>query len=415
MKERENRCFNIISVALIYILFIALLCGKLFANQIRELENDYAEAEDTNVVNWEELYPYDTEVETISVASNEKSVSKVEVYKYKVSKLGTFASVWAKNMYGYDDIAKAGYVICSRLSDPSVGNSYVKLKNGYWVQSCTSPVEEDAGDSAIVKYVALQNYVEGMGKDFIYFYPPQKECKYDPQLPDSVVSYTNQNMDTYMKAMDHYGLNYIDMRESLHSQGLDHYSMYYMSDHHWTVEAGLWAASEITEELNRRFGYSMISPKDLGTYTDVTYEKAEFGSAGAGVTHFVADSEDFTVPYPDFETSFRLEVPNRSVDVTGSFRDIFVDEEKIQELMSEGGGSAYGKILYGNMPYEKITNLNNENGSKILMIRDSFSIAVAPYLAESCSELVLLDVRPTNGNFTGSIINVINTIHRCIL
>ena len=76
--------------------------------------------------------------------------------------------------------------------------------------------------------------------------------------------------------------------------------------------------------------------------------------------------------------------------------------------MEDGGGSAYGKICYGNQPYEKITNYNNPDGPKILAIKDSFSNVVAPYLAEVCSELVLLDVRPTNGNFNGSIINCID-------
>jgi hypothetical protein len=37
------------------------------------------------------------------------------------------------------------------------------------------------------------------------------------------------------------------------------------------------------------------------------------------------------------------------------------------------------------------------------MIRDSFSVAVAPYMALGCSELDLIDIRPTNGNFTGSV------------
>lgn len=58
---------------------------------------------------------------------------------------------------------------------------------------------------------------------------------------------------------------------------------------------------------------------------------------------------------------------------------------------------------------KKITNYNNPNGPKVFMIRDSFSIVVASYLAASCSELVMIDTRPNNGNFTGSVINCINS------
>ena len=153
----------------------------------------------------------------------------------------------------------------------------------------------------------------------------------------------------------------------------------------------------------------MVDPHKNIDYDYVTYKNAEFGSAGRGVTHYVAESEDFIMLYPKFETNYRLEIPNKGIDVTGAFKDIFIDYEGLNELMDNGGGSAYGKILFGNQPYEKITNLNNPNGPKILMIRDSFSIVVAPYLAESCSELVMLDTRPSTGNFTGSIINCINS------
>ena len=56
-----------------------------------------------------------------------------------------------------------------------------------------------------------------------------------------------------------------------------------------------------------------------------------------------------------------------------------------------------------------IENLNNSDGPHIVMIRDSYGIAVAPFLALSCSRLDLIDARASNGNFNGSIINYLNT------
>ena len=76
--------------------------------------------------------------------------------------------------------------------------------------------------------------------------------------------------------------------------------------------------------------------------------------------------------------------------------------------MAQGGGYAFEAILYGNMPYVKISNYKNPNGPRILMIRDSFAACVAPYLAESCSELILIDTRVSYGVFSGSIISCIN-------
>lgn len=407
MVEKENKVFVAIICSLILSFFVLLLCGKFLGNQVVKDKEDKGDS-DTIKIDWESVFPYEKNIDTIKYESKTNEVANEVNIVTKASKLGNIGSSYAMYMYKYDEIAKMGFVIKSKLADVSVGSSYIKLKNGYWTQACTTEIDKSHSDNVIVDYASLQEYVRKQGKGFIYFYTPQKECKYDNQLPEGAVSYTNQHMDTYIDSLKDYGVNYVDLREDLHEQGIDHYSMFYSSDHHWTVKSGLWAASEVTNEINKQYGLSMKNPLDIGTYHDVVFKDAEFGSAGVGVTHFVCDTEDFIVPYPDFDTRFKLEVPSKGVDAEGSFEALFIDDEKIKELQNEGGGSAYGKILYGNQPYEKITNLNNTSGPKILMIRDSFSIAVAPYLAEVCSELVLLDVRPTNGNFNGSIVTCID-------
>lgn len=407
MNKKSSKILIFSFILIIYVFFFSLLIGRVIKNKIVEVKDQ--SVQDSIKIDWEKLYPYNKTIDTIEVNTVEKKESRVEKAENTLLKLGRLGPNWSRNMYKYDDIAKAGFILRSRLSDPSVGNTYVKLKNGYWTQISPEPLSEDAANQVAAKYASLQNYVEKVGSNFVYFYAPVKDCKQDSQLPDGVITYSNQIIDGYVKAMDSYNVNFVDMRNLIHNEGLNHYNMYYVTDHHWTVESGLWAASEITKEIKDRFELNMEDPKKIGDYEYVTYENAEFGSAGVGVTHFVADAEDFTIPYPTFSTNFRLEVPSKDVNVTGEFRDIFVEEEKIHELMAEGGGSAYGKILYGNQPYEKITNLNNKNAPKVLMIKDSFGISVAPYLAESCSELMLIDVRPSNGNFTGSIVNCIDS------
>jgi hypothetical protein len=107
--------------------------------------------------------------------------------------------------------------------------------------------------------------------------------------------------------------------------------------------------------------------------------------------------------FPKFSTNFKLVIPDKEIDTTGSFRDIFVDYDTLNEQIENGGGYVYETVLYGNRPLVQITNLEKENGLKVLMIRDSFSIAVAPYMALGCQELDMIDTRSSNGNFTGSV------------
>ena len=407
--EKGKRLFVIAAFSIIFILFLSIILGLAFRKQVAEKKTQAA-IKQAHQINWEEIYPYNTTIELVDnnampeVIDN-SIMSKVDKIVQKIKN----ASIknWTMFLYNYEDIAKLGYIINSRLTDPSVGVIYVKLKNGHWIIPQQSKISLSDAKSIIVLYASLQQYLQKNGIPFLYFFTPLNECAVDNELPNGVISYSNENNDTYIEAAKYYNVDYVDLRTSLHQDNLDHYSMFYATDHHWTVEAGLWAASKIIKEINSRYGFSMPDPYEAGPYQSVRYEKAEFGSAGQGVTKYVVQPEDLVIPYPQFKTNYRLEIPNKGIDTTGSFEEIFIDNKTLQEVISQGGGYAFEAILYGNMPYVKISNYNNPNGPKILMIRDSFAVCVAPYLAESCSELVLIDTRVSYGVFSGSIISCI--------
>lgn len=404
---KENKIFVVVSAIFFLMFFLFLLSGIIFGQQISDKNGN----NDANPIAWEELYPYDTVIPAINSSEQLQENDRSPFYNFTrfVERFGRVGNSLAKLNYRYREISQIGYVIASRLTDPSVGDTYIKLKNGYWVASSSSKLLLSDAKSKIYNYYLLQHYLKEEGIGFFYCFAPAKECALDVELPNGVFSYENQNIDTYINVLDAYGINYIDFRERLHDDGLDHYSMFYKTDHHWNVDAGIWAASTIEKEINDRFGIYIRNVYDWGSYTRTTYPKAMFGSYGQAVTHFNEDSEDFDILFPDFKTNFELEIPDKSIDATGSFQEIFIDYDELNSEIEKGGGYVYEAILYGNRPYVKITNLGSTDGPKVLMIRDSFSLAAAPYLALSCSELVLLDTRSSNGNFTGSIVNCIDS------
>ena len=406
--KRQNRLFVILFFIVTFFLFVMIVGAKALFKQTIRRQAEETRNESIVEIDWEQRYPYDTLVDEVKYDANEGESSRVAEIEAKIKNISTLGNTWIKLLYYYADISKVGYVINSFLTDPSVGDSYIKTRNGYWMQVESKRLSLDEAKEGIAPYATLQKYVEDKGIDFLYFYTPSKLCAVDPQLPYGVVTYTNDNIDAYLNALDYYGIDYVDLRKMIHDDGLDHYSLFFKTDHHWTVESGLWCASEIAKLLNEQYGYPLSGNYDLENYELITYEGAEFGSQGEGVTRFVADPEDFSIPIPKFETNYRIEVPNKGVDVSGAMSDIFIDHEGIKEMGENDGGSAYELLMYGNVPYAKITNLDNPNGPKVFMIKDSFSIAVVPYLASSCSELVMVDTRIENGNFTGSIINCIN-------
>ena len=66
-------------------------------------------------------------------------------------------------------------------------------------------------------------------------------------------------------------------------------------------------------------------------------------------------------------------------------------------------GNPYTYYSCGDYGLTTITNHKNPEGPRIVLLRESFSCALAPFLALSCSELVTIDLR----HFTGDLLDTV--------
>lgn len=57
------------------------------------------------------------------------------------------------------------------------------------------------------------------------------------------------------------------------------------------------------------------------------------------------------------------------------------------------GADKYAVFLNGNNPVTTIKNPDCKNNKKLLIIKDSFSHCLAPFLSENFSEVTLVDMR----------------------
>ena len=246
---------------------------------------------------------------------------------------------------------------------------------------------------------ALRDFAEEeLGAPFLYIQAPSKLCSVDDQLPIENMTNNNAEASWLLRRLKEDGVDYLDLRETLHADGLDHYDCFYVTDHHWTMETGLWAARAMAEELNERYDLGMdVDILDPAGYTTRTWEDAFLGSQGRKVTLSFASPEDFTMLLPTFETSLRLTVPPWGTEAAGDF-DILYDEDGI---VSDDyyRSNSYGAVMMGDCPYVKVENLNNPDGPVVAVLRESFAIAPGPYLSLAAGELHLLDAR----YYTGSI------------
>ena len=93
---------------------------------------------------------------------------------------------------------------------------------------------------------------------------------------------------------------------------------------------------------------------------------------------------------PDFETNMTEERPYRNECRSGSFENTVMFPERLEKnyywqntYAAYSGGDFHLQIMRNNM---------NQDGKKILLLRDSFSCVVAPFLSLQTKELSICDM-----------------------
>ena len=150
--------------------------------------------------------------------------------------------------------------------------------------------------------------------------------------------------------------------------------IFYRTDHHWTTLGAFYGANALLEVLGKEplkednFTVEMAADSFNGTL----YSQS-------GIHWLEPDTMEFWVEDAGLNvTSWRNGTPE-----PGSLYDRSYLEKK----------DKYSAFLGGNQPLCVIKNEAIPDGGKILLIRDSYSDSLAPFLAQSFSEVHLLDLR----------------------
>lgn len=292
-------------------------------------------------------------------------------------------------------------------------NAAINRAAGKWIFESTSPRVVPLSDGHLSgvehiyyyqdqsdrKVAELAGWVEEqLQAPFLYVQAPCVLCQYDQdQLPLPEMSNENAEASWLLRGLEERGVDWLDLRESLHAGGLDHAECFYRTDHHWTMETGLWAARTVAEELNERYALGLdTAPLAAQRFESRVWERAFLGSWGRKVTLRFAQPEDFALPVPEESGNFRLLVPEDGIDVSGGF-EILYDEAAItpEDLYS---GNSYGAVLRGDCPYLVVKNLENPDGPVVAVLRESFAVAVGPYLSMAAGEVHFIDARYYQGS-----------------
>ena len=275
-------------------------------------------------------------------------------------------------------------------------NSVISDDGQIYKTSC--PTDPDfAADHA----EALYETCKEQGIDFLYVIIPGK-----PLYDEDIELYgldcaRNLSADLGREAFQSRGVPVLDLRDAFRDElkkSGDTSAIFYRTDHHWNTDAGLMAARLISNDLNERFGMSLrvdnIDDEKIGREV---YPDAFVGEMGMKALGRFGGRDDFIRRFPLYDTHIRFISPQRDSDETGGF-EVLTDDDLLKDLPKDYGDNLYYYYMYGNYNLDEILNKDVTDGN-ILMIKDSFSSALTPFLALTCNHLTLWDMR-TDANVT---------------
>lgn len=407
-KNKASYFVGIVFICIIAAFFISI-CVRVFQTQVlKKYTFDFPTSETVQTIDysndWSKHYPFnpqdsytaadkaDEKTEEPTKATEKKTskyVSKVNDLEYRINYYTT------KLLYGRMKMIEA-YALFNKTVGMKIvtgTESIVVMNNGYLTFEFSAYDTTPAADSV----TWFSNKLAERNVDFAYVQLPAKEDKDDEQLPSGVSDNVNKNADQLLKRLDENKVKYYDFRTLLSQKDDDWYSNFFKTDHHWKPETGVWAAGQLVKLINRDFNYGLDeSIGDTDRYKIDVYEKYCLGSQGKIATLTYADPEDISLIYPKADTSYTVQY-NNDAPKTGRFEDTLLDKSYVSKI-DYYNTSTYSAYLCGNKALTMIKNNNCHNGKRLLLIGDSYSKCVVPYLAEAFENVDMLDRRMFNGS-----------------
>lgn len=383
------------------IIFLCVIIGFMFSTvcvYATKKANDFINPSDEEItsneikIDWEAMYPFES--------GNVKEETKKEniferMYLHVKRKCEEYTS---KRLAGYDSIVDTAKMYEEKLQwniTPFYEyNGVVKLRDGH-LTTYTNSVDITANAEATIE---LAEFCRQRGIDFFYANLPVKICIHEDRNISGVLDFVNKNADRFLAMLDASEVRNYDFRKLLHEDGMNHHEAFYVTDHHWKAETGLWAARHILRILHDDYGYD-VNPDVLNPdrFDYVIYPEWFLGSHGKKIKLERTHPDDFTMIYPKFKTLMRYEIPGKEIDTSGDF-SVTYNMEAV-ESKDYYNKNPYGAYNYGDKSLIKIDNLMNTNGRRILIVHDSFSNSLVPFMAMGIQYTHSIDVR----NFTGSL------------
>ena len=358
----------------------AILCDVPKKNPVPEIKKEK--------VDWEKEYPF---------AEKESVLKKAKSRSTPAERL---TDGMGKRLIAYYHVVEAGRKIEDiagwKIMNPAT--KVVSYGDGYF-NFAYQKLDMSSRAKALAR---LNAFAQSQGAQFFFVQAPIKASPTEDLMSLHIRDHANENGDQLLAMLKVDGIDYLDLRPIL-GEGKtpqEYHQMFFRTDHHWLPQTAVHAAYIVGQKLARDCGIEVdLSQLSLAKYDIEMKDGLFLGSSGKKVTLARTQPDDFPILHPKESTHFFMNWYGCCENLEGAF-EITYDLRVIgiKDWYNMNPHSMYGHGRQPLISFEN-RNLNHFKNQKVMLIRDSFSDTMGPFLTMGMKHLIMVDVRA----FTGSI------------
>ncbi len=234
------------------------------------------------------------------------------------------------------------------------------------------------GNKSVASYYAetINSYLEEIDPS-VQVYNMVVPCSSEFYLPDRYQSSSNSQWDNIKSIYDQLDerVKAVDAYNALAAH-IDEY-VYFRTDHHWTALGAYYAY----EAFCRQAGFTPVPLEEMEARTREGFLGTFYTQTGDPVLQQNPDSLTYYILDLQYESYLRMkDQPENFVKMQGIWGEI------------ASMTNSYSIFLYGDYPLEKIVT-ENQNGRKIVVVKESYGNAFVPFLLSHYQEIYVVDQR----------------------
>lgn len=188
-----------------------------------------------------------------------------------------------------------------------------------------------------------------------------------------------------------FGVDYIDLRDTLISTGKDFYSFFYKTEHHWNCFGGFEGFKAIVNHTSDMYGDKIEERAfNIDNYKVDKYEERHSGYYGNCVGNFFIPAEDFYLLYPKFKTEQICYIPHKKLIRKGTFYDAIFEQSFLKGNMVR---RMYRSYIGGDFPLVIHKSKTAKTDKTIMLFIDSFGNIPESFLTTVYKKVIAVDLR----------------------